>query len=177
MSFTQQLQQCSRGGKTRPLSKVLSPLQSEPQSPIYASPPLSPIHDAPNMFGAMNIYQPVLRHNNFAKAPDTHFSRDTHMRIILGNSNGKNDKKSQDNQSQRYVNCRELLQNVCNKNNSSNSKPKRNGIVTNPALRLVANVKNGLDSAAANLRKSTSGANPSTKTNSFLWKERKETPL
>lgn len=34
----------------------------------------------------MNIYQPVLRHNNFAKAPDTHFARDTHMRIILGNS-------------------------------------------------------------------------------------------
>lgn len=33
----------------------------------------------------MNIYQPVLRHNNFAKAPDTHFARDTHMRIILGN--------------------------------------------------------------------------------------------
>lgn len=57
----------------------------------------------------------------------------------------------------------------------SNQKPKRNGIVTNPALRLVANVKNGLDTAAANLRKSTSGANPSTKTNSFHW--RKETPL
>lgn len=51
LSFTQQLQQCSRGGKTRPLSKVLSPLQSEPQSPIYASPPLSPVHDIPNMFG------------------------------------------------------------------------------------------------------------------------------
>ncbi|XP_049824316.1 ankyrin repeat domain-containing protein 50 isoform X2 [Aethina tumida] len=87
MSFTQQLQQCSRGGKTRPLSKLLSPLQSEPQSPIYASPPLSPVHDvSSNIFGAMNIYQPVLRHNNFAKAPDTHFARDTHMRIILGNS-------------------------------------------------------------------------------------------
>lgn len=123
MSFTQQLQQCTRGGKTRPLSKLLSPLQSEPQSPIYASPPLSPVNDAPNVFGkfisskdplfplesslatleadiilrfwfsdsflgAMNIYQPVLRHNNFAKAPDTHFARDTHMRIILGNTSG-----------------------------------------------------------------------------------------
>lgn len=47
--------------------------------------------------GAMNIYQPVLRHNNFAKAPDTHFARDTHMRIILGNSGNvgvnKSDKK------------------------------------------------------------------------------------
>lgn len=102
MSFTQQLQQCTRGGKTRPLSKLLSPLQSEPQSPIYASPPLSPVHDTSNVFGAMNIYQPVLRHNNFAKAPDTHFARDTHMRIILGNSSnsalGKSDKKNeQDN--------------------------------------------------------------------------------
>lgn len=57
----------------------------------------------------------------------------------------------------------------------SNQKPKRNGIVTNPALRLVANVKNGLDNAAANLRKSTSSANPASKTNSFHW--RKETPL
>lgn len=36
----------------------------------------------------MNIYQPVLRHNNFARAPDTHFARDTHMRIILGNPAG-----------------------------------------------------------------------------------------
>ncbi|XP_063929653.1 ankyrin repeat domain-containing protein 50 isoform X3 [Zophobas morio] len=167
MSFTQQLQQCSRGGKTRPLSKLLSPLQSEPQSPIYASPPLSPVHDTPNMFeftGAMNIYQPVLRHNNFAKAPDTHFARDTHMRIILGNASGaavgNKDKKEQSHESN---------------SKSSSQKPKRNGIVTNPALRLVANVKNGLDTAAANLRKSTSGANPSTKTNSFHW--RKETPL
>ncbi|KAI4454805.1 ankyrin repeat-containing [Holotrichia oblita] len=163
LSFTQQLQQCSRGGKTRPLSKLLSPLQSEPQSPIYASPPLSPVHDAPNMFGAMNIYQPVLRHNNFAKAPDTHFARDTHMRIILGNlgnsAGNKADKKS----------------NADSNITQSNSKPKRNGIVTNPALRLVANVKNGLDNAAANLRKSASGANPSQKTNSFHW--RKETPL
>ncbi|XP_044764260.1 ankyrin repeat domain-containing protein 50-like isoform X2 [Coccinella septempunctata] len=162
LSFTQKLQQCSRGAKTRPLSKVLSPLQSEPQSPIYASPPLSPVHDTPNIFGAMNIYQPVLRHN-FAKAPDTHFARDTHMRIILGNSssspNSKNDKKNEEDSSK----------------NKSNQKSKRNGIVTNPALRLVANVKNGLDSAAANLRKSTSSANPASKTNSFHW--RRETPL
>ncbi|XP_057668460.1 ankyrin repeat domain-containing protein 50 [Diorhabda carinulata] len=169
MSFTQQLQQCTRGGKTRPLSKLLSPLQSEPQSPIYASPPLSPVNDTPNVFdsflGAMNIYQPVLRHNNFAKAPDTHFARDTHMRIILGNTSSSpfsKDKKP------------EPVQEAPN-SKSSNHKPKRNGIVTNPALRLVANVKNGIDTAAANLRKSTSGANPASKTNSFHW--RKETPL
>ncbi|XP_050314264.1 ankyrin repeat domain-containing protein 50 [Anthonomus grandis grandis] len=168
MSFTQQLQQCSRGGKTRPLSKLLSPLQSEPQSPIYASPPLSPVHDSSNnAFGAMNIYQPVLRHNNFAKVPDTHFARDTHMRIILGNSGnsifGFKDKKGEDKNDKD------------SNSKHSNQKSKRNGIVTNPALRLVANVKNGLDTAAANLRKSTSGANPASKTNSFHW--RKETPL
>ncbi|KAL1502534.1 hypothetical protein ABEB36_007665 [Hypothenemus hampei] len=165
MSFTQQLQQCSRGGKTRPLSKLLSPLQSEPQSPIYASPPLSPVHDSPNnAFGSMNIYQPVLRHNNFSKVPDTHFARDTHMRIILGNSGSSifgKDKKSEEKEA--------------NNTKQSNQKSKRNGIVTNPALRLVANVKNGLDNAAANLRKSASGANPASKTNSFHW--RKETPL
>ncbi|XP_048521478.1 ankyrin repeat domain-containing protein 50 isoform X2 [Dendroctonus ponderosae] len=168
MSFTQQLQQCSRGGKTRPLSKLLSPLQSEPQSPIYASPPLSPVHDSSNnVFGAMNIYQPVLRHNNFAKAPDMHFARDTHMRIILGNSGSSafgKDKKGDEKQDKDSNNTKQ-----------SNQKSKRNGIATNPALRLVANVKNGFDSAAANLRKSTSGANPASKTNSFHW--RKETPL
>lgn len=167
LSFTQQLQQCTRGGKTRPLSKLLSPLQSEPQSPIYASPPLSPVHDSPNVFGAMNIYQPVLRHNNFfSNMPDTHFARDTHMRIILGNSGSSSSSKTDKKTNQGHENS-----NI----SGGNSKPKRNGIVTNPALRLVANVKNGLDTAAANFRKSTSSANPSTKTNSFHW--RKETPL
>lgn len=43
--------------------------------------------DATVSVGAMNIYQPVLRHSNFfSNTPDTHFARDTHMRIILGNS-------------------------------------------------------------------------------------------
>lgn len=53
-----------------------------------------------SLSGAMNIYQPVLRHNNFAKAPDTHFARDTHMRIILGNTStpfGKDKKPEQEN--------------------------------------------------------------------------------
>lgn len=167
MSFTQQLEQCSRGAKTRPLSKLLSPLQSEPQSPIYASPPMSPTHEVPNMFGAMNIYQPVLKHHsNFLANADTHFARDTHMRIILGNSSPGIGSRLGKNVSQTT------------QDSISNSKPKRNGIVTNPALRLVAGVKNGLDNAAANLRKSASGgnsSNPTTKTHSFQW--RKETPL
>ncbi|KAJ8886778.1 hypothetical protein PR048_012990 [Dryococelus australis] len=45
LSFTQQLQQCTRGTKNRPLSRLLSPLHSEPQSPIYATPPHSPFSD------------------------------------------------------------------------------------------------------------------------------------
>lgn len=49
------------------------------------------------------------------------------------------------------------------------SKPKRNGIVTNPALRIVPAIKNGLEMAAN--RK----INNATTTNSFQW--RKETPL
>ncbi|XP_032676835.1 ankyrin repeat domain-containing protein 50 isoform X3 [Odontomachus brunneus] len=163
LSFTQQLQQCSRGAKNRPLSKLLSPLKSEPQSPIYASPPHSPLSDSfipysptntslPSTQTAVNviqsqlgisllvgnsnmpyktqmeeynnsavIYEPIniktIDEHNIAKpleltnemlgwsvekvkknerdtsktfdkrnSADTHFSRDTHMKIILGNS-------------------------------------------------------------------------------------------
>lgn len=163
LSFTQQLQQCSRGAKNRPLSKLLSPLKSEPQSPIYASPPHSPLSDSfipysptntspPSTQTAVNviqsqsgvsllignsniphkiqmeeynhsavIYEPIntktIEEHNIAKplelsnemlgwsiekvkengrdtsktfdkrnSADTHFSRDTHMKIILGNS-------------------------------------------------------------------------------------------
>lgn len=63
-----------------------------------------------SLLGAMNIYQPVLRHNNFAKVPDTHFARDTHMRIILGNSSGfplnkdkKTEQQENSNSKSRYV--------------------------------------------------------------------------
>lgn len=44
MTFTQKLQQCSRRIKSRPTSKVLSPLQS----PIYATPPHSPNSEEPS---------------------------------------------------------------------------------------------------------------------------------
>ncbi|CAH0699569.1 unnamed protein product [Spodoptera exigua] len=129
-------------------------------SPLYASPPRTPVSDlcsptqpALPTFGSqppsLTSVQPVLT--------DTHFNRDTHMRIILG----RDSKPPQDR---------------------SESKSKRNGIVTNPAMRLVANVRNGLDNAAANIRRtgvalaaSASSANPAVKTNAFQW--RKETPL
>lgn len=44
LTFTQKLQQCSRRIKSRPTSKVLSPLQS----PIYATPPHSPNSEEPS---------------------------------------------------------------------------------------------------------------------------------
>lgn len=58
----------------------------------------------------MNIYQPVLKHSNFLLNADTHFARDTHMRIILGNSNpgignriGKNSPAESANTCNRYI--------------------------------------------------------------------------
>ncbi|CAK1592916.1 unnamed protein product [Parnassius mnemosyne] len=134
--------------------------ERESTSPLYASPPRSPVSDicSPTTqplgaFGSqppsLTSVQPVLT--------DTHFNRDTHMRIILG----RDSKPS---------------------NDRSDNKSKRNGMVTNPAMRLVANVRNGLDSAAANIRRtgvalaaSASSSNPAVKTNAFQW--RKETPL
>lgn len=49
LSFTQQLQQCGRGRGRRhppPPQPALTPLD-EPASPLYASPPLSPLSDGP----------------------------------------------------------------------------------------------------------------------------------
>ncbi|XP_011499248.1 PREDICTED: ankyrin repeat domain-containing protein 50 [Ceratosolen solmsi marchali] len=237
LSFTQQLQQCSRGIKSRPLSKLLSPLRSEPQSPIYASPPHSPSSDSiipysptnnspPSAQTAASIIQSQLgvslltanhstqyksahaydrtgalydaicikknqhmhqmesgtetkpfeltnemlglpfnnERKNYCeekKPADTHFTRDTHMRIILGNSGagvGRNVKHNSNNLS----------------GNIGNSRPKRNGLVSsNPAMRLVAGVRNGIENAT-NRNKSVT-----TRVNGFQWKAeaRKETPL
>lgn len=65
------------------------------------------------------------------------------------------------------------------------SKPKRNGIVTNPALRLVPGLKNGLDFAAGRKHNSSARVTNSSvsgpvssvnsRPNGFQW--RKETPL
>ncbi|XP_050464471.1 ankyrin repeat domain-containing protein 50-like isoform X4 [Cataglyphis hispanica] len=234
LSFTQQLQQCSRGAKSRPLSKLLSPLKSEPQSPIYASPPHSPLSDSlipysptntsppsaqtaanviqnqlgvslmaanPNMpyktqSGGYNhipvIYEPIkikteiIDRNSISKpfeltnemlglsigkdkengheekrnSADTHFTRDTHMRIILGNSGagvGRSVKHISDH----------------TPGSAGNLKPKRNGLVSNPAMRLVAGVRNGIENATNRNKPIT------TRVNGFQWKAeaRKETPL
>ncbi|XP_050528543.1 ankyrin repeat domain-containing protein 50-like isoform X2 [Daktulosphaira vitifoliae] len=139
LTFTQKLQQCSRGIKSRPTSKVLSPLQS----PIYATPPHSPSTEeasAPNL--------QVLT--------DDHFSRDTHMRIILGNNAAS--KKNTSNSNNQNI------------KNSGSNKPKRNGIVTNPALRIMPAIRSGLELAAGRRNKT-----PHLPTDSFKW--RKETPL
>ncbi|XP_050588554.1 ankyrin repeat domain-containing protein 50-like isoform X3 [Bombus affinis] len=234
LSFTQQLQQCSRGAKSRPLSKLLSPLKSEPQSPIYASPPHSPLSDSlipysptntspPSAQTAVNviqsqlgvslltgnqnipykaqiggynhtsaIYEPInikteiIDKNDISKpfeltnemlglsvtkdkkngldekrnSADTHFTRDTHMRIILGNSGagvGRSVKHTSDHTPA----------------SASNAKPKRNGLVSNPAMRLVAGVRNGIENATNRNKPIT------TRVNGFQWKAeaRKETPL
>ncbi|CAL7952023.1 unnamed protein product [Xylocopa violacea] len=234
LSFTQQLQQCSRGAKSRPLSKLLSPLKSEPQSPIYASPPHSPLSDSlipysptntspPSAQTAANviqsqlgvslltgnqnipykaqiggynhtsaIYEPInikteiIEKNDIGKpfeltnemlglsmakdkkngldekrnSADTHFTRDTHMRIILGNSGagvGRSVKHTSDHTPA----------------SASNAKPKRNGLVSNPAMRLVAGVRNGIENATNRNKPIT------TRVNGFQWKAeaRKETPL
>ncbi|XP_043515148.1 ankyrin repeat domain-containing protein 50 isoform X3 [Frieseomelitta varia] len=234
LSFTQQLQQCTRGAKSRPLSKLLSPLKSEPQSPIYASPPHSPLSDSlipysptntspPSAQTAANviqsqlgvslltgnqnmsyktqigeynhtsaIYEPInikteiIDKNDISKpfeltnemlglsvtkdkkngldekrnSADTHFTRDTHMRIILGNSGagvGRSVKHTSDHTPA----------------SASNAKPKRNGLVSNPAMRLVAGVRNGIENATNRNKPIT------TRVNGFQWKAeaRKETPL
>lgn len=55
----------------------------------------------------------------------------------------------------------------------SASKPKRNGLVSNPAMRLVAGVRNGIENATNRNKPVT------TRVNGFQWKTeaRKETPL
>ncbi|XP_076643310.1 uncharacterized protein LOC143353690 isoform X2 [Halictus rubicundus] len=235
LSFTQQLQQCSRGAKSRPLSKLLSPLKSEPQSPIYASPPHSPLSDSlipysptnttsppsaktaanviqsqlgvslitgnqnvpykaqltsyshtPAIYEPINIKTEIIDKNDISKpfeltnemlglnvgkdkkngldekrnSADTHFTRDTHMRIILGNSGagvGRSVKHTSDHTPA----------------SASNAKPKRNGLVSNPAMRLVAGVRNGIENATNRNKPIT------TRVNGFQWKAeaRKETPL
>ncbi|XP_071580854.1 uncharacterized protein [Temnothorax nylanderi] len=277
LSFTQQLQQCSRGAKSRPLSKLLSPLKSEPQSPIYASPPHSPLSDSlipysptntsppsaqtavnviqsqlgvsllaanPNMpykaqIGGYNhtpvIYEPInikteiIDRNNIGKpfeltnemlglnigkdkengheekrnSADTHFTRDTHMRIILGNSGagvGRSVKHVSDHtpgrlcrnhngrirKTHRFMSdrlsflfqpSRAKKDRICSQGGhttiASNVKPKRNGLVSNPAMRLVAGVRNGIENATNRNKPIT------TRVNGFQWKAeaRKETPL
>lgn len=91
---------------------------------------------------------------------DTHFTRDTHMRIILGNSGagvGRNVKHTTEH----------------TPGSISNIKPKRNGLVSNPAMRLVAGVRNGIENATNRNKPIT------TRVNGFQWKAeaRKETPL
>ncbi|XP_060808852.1 ankyrin repeat domain-containing protein 50 isoform X2 [Amyelois transitella] len=155
-------------------------------SPLYASPPRSPVSDicSPTLptggIGSQpaSITQPVLT--------DTHFNRDTHMRIILGRDSKQQDRNDSELRmpSKSRLAYIRLVGSIGRARGKifKKTKNKRNGIVTNPAMRLVANVRNGLDNAAANIRRtgvalaaSASSNNPAVKTNAFQW--RKETPL
>ncbi|KAL0809230.1 hypothetical protein ABMA28_011449 [Loxostege sticticalis] len=198
LTFAQQVARCGRGRRERERESAIpehyagekdTKLRSyvsgerECSSPLYASPPHSPVelcsptqHSLP--FGSqppsLTSVQPILT--------DTHFNRDTHMRIILGR-----DSKPQHDRSERTMGRLAYSSIVGSLGRArrkifKRTKSKRNGIVTNPAMRLVANVRNGLDNAAANIRRtgvalaaSASSANPAVKTNAFQW--RKETPL
>lgn len=66
LSFTQQLQQCGRGRGRRhpppPPQPALTPLD-EPASPIYASPPLSPLSDGPG--GGRNLHSLAILEDDY----------------------------------------------------------------------------------------------------------------
>ncbi|XP_061728069.1 ankyrin repeat domain-containing protein 50 isoform X1 [Cydia pomonella] len=159
------------------------PCDRDNMSPLYASPPRSPISDICSPTQPTHGSQPP----SLTAQPvltDTHFNRDTHMRIILG----RDTKPQQERDSVAASKSRQAYNRLVGSLGRARgrifkkTKGKRNGIVTNPAMRLVANVRNGLDSAAANIRRtgvalaaSASSANPAVKTNAFQW--RKETPL
>ena len=161
----------------------MSPLESEDVSPIYASPPHSPLSD---------INSPCEEIKSQPNA-DMHFARDTHMRIILGNARFDSGGHLgwvrillQITIAIVIYNKLKLINYVPFDENFfyfHSSKPKRNGIVTNPALRLMSNVKNGLECAAERIQKTRqevskfnhSKLNSSNKSNGYHWK--KETPL
>ncbi|KAJ0182869.1 hypothetical protein K1T71_000845 [Dendrolimus kikuchii] len=157
-------------------------------SPLYASPPRSPLSDIcsptqPNItFGSQPVQpvQPVLT--------DTHFNRDTHMRIILGRDSKPQQERPDAGvwRTKGRVAYNKIVGSIGRARGGifKKTKNKRNGIVTNPAMRLVANVRSGLDSAAANIRRtgvalaasaSHHSHNPAVRSNAFHW--RKETPL
>ncbi|XP_064076065.1 ankyrin repeat domain-containing protein 50 [Vanessa tameamea] len=153
-------------------------------SPLYASPPRSP--SEPRSPSPLPGSQPPSLTNVQPTVSDTHFNRDTHMRIILGRGRDKPATERQD--SEVVLSTRIAYKRIMGSLGRARgrifkqTKNKRNGIVTNPAMRLVANVRNGLDNAAANIRRtgvalaaSASSSNPAVKTNAFQW--RKETPL
>ncbi|XP_063372338.1 ankyrin repeat domain-containing protein 50 [Cydia amplana] len=156
------------------------PCDRDNMSPLYASPPRSPISDICSPTQPTQGSQPP----SLTAQPvstDTHFNRDTHMRIILGRDTKPPQERDRRIGRQAYNRLVGSLGRARGRI-FKKTKGKRNGIVTNPAMRLVANVRNGLDSAAANIRRtgvalaaSASSANPAVKTNAFQW--RKETPL
>ncbi|KAG7295536.1 hypothetical protein JYU34_021757 [Plutella xylostella] len=151
----------------------------ESTSPLYASPPHSPlcspvVHDNGSQPASLTPHPAVT---------DQHFNRDTHMRIILGRDSKPPPDKSEGAGRSRYTRLVSTLGRARGRI-FKKTKGKRNGIVTNPAMRLVNNVKNGLDSAAANIRRtgvalaaSAGSNNPAVKSNAFQFQWRRETPL
>ncbi|XP_023290430.1 ankyrin repeat domain-containing protein 50 isoform X4 [Orussus abietinus] len=204
LSFTQQLQQCSRGAKSRPLSKLLSPLKSEPQSPIYASPPHSPLSDSLIPYSPTNTSPPSAQTAASAIQSQLGVSllsgnQSVQYKPLTGGFNGpagiyepiniKTEMIEKTEIAKPFELTNEMLglgagnsgagvgRNVKHTpehiSSSGNSKPKRNGLVSNPAMRLVAGVRNGIENATNRNKPIT------TRVNGFQWKAeaRKETPL
>lgn len=116
-------------------------------SPLYASPPHSPSSDvsSPGQEGA---------EAKGTSITDNHFTRDTHMRIILGNSNlssgaGKGD------------------------NGGAQSKSKRSGIATNPAMRIIRDSAANLIRRTNNMLSSNNQGSSSiaVKSGTFQWRK------
>ncbi|KAK3885913.1 hypothetical protein Pcinc_009905 [Petrolisthes cinctipes] len=180
MSFTQQLQQCGRGRGRRqppPPQPALTPLD-EPASPIYASPPLSPLSDGPGggrHFGGAGAileddYTVPLQHPRPPRAipppPPSAPQGGRHGGSGVGGVGGAGSPGSSGFTFTQDQHMRIILG-----TRSPEPRPRRNGIVTNPSLK-AAHAK-----AAHLLRNGLSGRPraPPARPNGLPLK--KETPL
>jgi hypothetical protein len=150
MSFTQQLQQCSANkNRNRPLSRVLSPV-SEPQSPIN-SPPGSPLSEIQSIRISPDQQSP-------ASTKPTSPRRDNKAMYVMSSSSAQYDPNRQDEEPvwQRITDIpsskseRRDRHNTAPSKSPSESRKKRNGIVTNPNYAKGVNI-NGYFNKLANL--------------------------
>ncbi|XP_033742734.1 ankyrin repeat domain-containing protein 50-like [Pecten maximus] len=157
LTFTQQLQQCSMARhRTRPISRVLSPV-SEPQSPVQ-SPPMSPNTEVQKIVGNEQKLSPVTERNfNILGPSPVKFPNCKHKEIkatinIITNPNADlseepvwlvNHAHFQNNLEklrlkQNAMTCDQpIMGQSALEMRSPDTKPKRNGIVTNPKIKGV----------------------------------------
>ncbi|KAJ6636922.1 Ankyrin repeat domain-containing protein 50 [Pseudolycoriella hygida] len=120
-------------------------------SPLYATPPHSPSSDisSPGQHPSLPNFEDVGASNSALanQMKMDHFARDTHMRIILGNSNKE----------------------------QSSTKTKRSGIATNPAVRMIRISAAQLIRKTNNILSSNSNSQGSSsigiKSGTFQWRK------